>query len=284
MLMGKSVYHVDQKLGTNIDKGGYYNDLTQKVIMGDDSLDKNGIPILTHCNGKKVYMPTMIFQYGLGAFDLWLTTGEEIYKDKSVKCAKWALDNQNDDGSWDNFSYIYPDNPFSAMSQGECASLLLRIYHLTKDETLLSAAKRAIDFMLIDVKNGGLTQYSDNEMMLLEYTHLPVVLNGWIFAAWGLYDLSRELPTYKRDFIKTINTLEKVIPSFDSGFWSLYNSNGLICSPFYHKLQIAQLNAMYCITEVGIFDEYSKKWERYRSKRINRIRAFLLKAFQKITE
>ena len=71
MLMGNSIYHVTQDIGKIVDKGGYYNDLTQKVLLGEKNLDRQGIPFLEHCDGKHIKMPTMIFQYGLGAFDLY---------------------------------------------------------------------------------------------------------------------------------------------------------------------------------------------------------------------
>lgn len=33
MLMGNSIYHVTQDIGKIVDKGGYYNDLTQKYCL-----------------------------------------------------------------------------------------------------------------------------------------------------------------------------------------------------------------------------------------------------------
>ena len=44
MLSGKSIYYVNQGLGKAIDKGGYYNDLTQKVLLGQETLNDAGIP------------------------------------------------------------------------------------------------------------------------------------------------------------------------------------------------------------------------------------------------
>ena len=88
MLSGKSIYHVDQSLGQVIEQGGYYNDLTQKVVMGDSNLDEEGIPFLEHSNGAHVRMPTMIFQYGLGAYDLWLIEKKDIYREKGLTLYK----------------------------------------------------------------------------------------------------------------------------------------------------------------------------------------------------
>ena len=284
MLMGNSIYHVTHDIGKIVDKGGYYNDLTQKVLLGEINLDRQGIPFLEHCDGKHIKMPTMIFQYGLGAFDLYLLEEKKEYLDKVVICANWAVDNQEEKGSLNNFFYIYPDNPYSAMSQGEGASLLLRAYAETKDIRYFNAAKKAIDFMLIDVSCGGVSERRENELYLLEYTHLPLVLNGWIFALWGIYDLSLVLPEYTKEFDKTVNTLARQLLLFDNGYWSLYDVSGMMTSPFYHKLHIAQLKAMYQITNIDIFKEMSLKFEKYESKKINRIRAFCVKGIQKILE
>lgn len=284
MLAGKSIYHVDQGLGKAISKGGYYNDLTQKVLMGEKSLNEYGIPVLEHSDGHFVEMPTMIFQYGLGAYDLWVIEKQQDYLDKAIQCAQWAIDHQQKDGSWNVFSYIYPETPYSAMPQGEGTSLLLRIYQVTKEERWLIAARKATDYMLKDVQDGGVTQYKENNMILLEYTHLPIVLNGWIFAAFGLYDMALMDKNYQEAFSRTISTLKEWLPKFDNGFWSLYDASGLITSPFYHNLHIAQLQAMYIITHDLVFKEYQDKFQKYKSSWFNSKKAFLIKAVQKIRE
>lgn len=284
MLTGKSIYHVEQGLGKAIGKGGYYNDLTQKVLLGEKNLDENGIPFLEHDDGSHIQMPTMIFQYGLGAFDLWLLENKEIYLNKAILCAEWAIKHQKNDGSWSTFFYVYPDNPYSAMPQGEAVSLLLRIYKETKEEKWIVAAKKAVDFMLKDVKSGGVAKRVNNKLYLLEYTHLPIVLNGWIFAAWGLYDASKFWDEYKMEFEQTVDTMIELLPKFDNGYWSLYDLGGMITSPFYHNLHIAQMEAMYMITKNSVFLNYQEKFRNYSNKWFNEKRAFIIKALQKIKE
>ena len=81
MLTGKSIYHVKQNIGKVFKPGelaGYFNDMTQKVLQGNENLE-NGIPFLEHSDGSHVQMPTMIFQYGLGAYDLWLIEWKNSY-------------------------------------------------------------------------------------------------------------------------------------------------------------------------------------------------------------
>lgn len=71
------------------------------------------------------------------------------------------------------------------MAQGEGASLLCRAYAQFNDEKYIIAAKKAIYFMLKSNSEGGPTFYDKNDVIFLEYTHLPAVLNGWVFAWWG---------------------------------------------------------------------------------------------------
>lgn len=287
MLTGKSIYHVDQNLGKAFEPGqlkGYFNDMTQKVLMGDKNLDEKGIPFLEHSDGSHVQMPTMIFQYGLGAYDLWVIRKEIEYFNKAKRCADWAIDHQEDNGAWSVFFYIYPNAPYSAMPQGEAVSLLVRIYKETQDKKYLSAAEKAIKFMLTDVRDGGVCKCNDFELILLEYTHLPLVMNGWIFALFGLYDYFLLTGEYEDKFKKSVNSLEKALVHFDCGYWSMYDEVGKIASPFYHNLHIAQMKALYMVTKKEIFNECAERFERYQKNRLNELRAFAKKVMQKLRD
>ena len=72
----------------------------------------------------------------------------------------------------------------SSMAQGEGVSVLLRAYKHTSDIKYYETAKKAIDFMLIDIEKGGTTKYLDNkeEIIFQEYvcSNDLGVLNGWI--------------------------------------------------------------------------------------------------------
>lgn len=139
-------------------------------------------------DGQYIYFPVAIFQYALGCYDLWLIEKDEVYKNKFIQCALWTLDKQDKEGRWDNFSHIYKNAPYGAMAQGEGASVLLRAYALTGKVNYREAAQKAVDFMLQDIVRGGTTDYAGGKIVFQEYTNLPTVLNGWIFAWWGLYD------------------------------------------------------------------------------------------------
>ena len=289
MLTGKSVLHVNQDFGKQFRVGilsGYFNNLTEKVIKEPDLLTNSDVPVVIAENGEKIYFPVAIFQYGLGAYDLYLETGQRIYLNKFEQCVQWALENQEDSGAWHNFFFIYPEHPYGAMCQGEGASLLVRAYKEFDEKRYYDAAVKALDFLIKPVELGGTSLINEDQVVLLEYTHRPAVLNGWIFALFGLYDflLVEDDIKYQKFFNKTVRTLAENISLFDGGYWSIYDLDGKISSGFYHNLHIAQMHALFLVTENDIFYHYEMKWKKQQESFWNSKRAFMVKVFQKIFE
>ena len=225
--------------------------------------------------GETVLFPTAIFQYGLGAYDLYLLTNKNTFLNIFKLCVDWAYQNQTKNGSWDNFSFKQPEAPYSAMTQGEGASLLIRAYKEFNKEKYFIAAKKAIEFLVTPIENGGTAKYRGNDIFLLEFTNKPVVLNGWIFSLFGLYDYL--LVDKDKDIMEvykgSVQTLVNHLEHFDNGFWSKYDIENLIASPFYHNVHIAQLHVMYQLTNEEIFMYYKDKWNKYRCKFPNRSRS-----------
>lgn len=290
MLTGNSVWHVNQNLGTCFSKHeikGYYNNLTAKVTMLPGFLESETLPKLEIGNNLYVESGVAIFQYGLGAYDLYLQTGDEKYHKKFLQTVEWAVNKQESSGGWDNFSYFYPEHPYGAMAQGEGASLLIRAYVDSGDKYLLSKANRAIDFMLTSVEKGGTTLYQGENTILLEYPHRKAVLNGWVFAWWGLYDFvitTNDRGRYKAVLDNSLLSMERMIPSFSNSYWSIYDLENRIASPFYHNLHIAQMQAMYLLTGDEIFNQYAKRWEMQQKNLICKSIAFVKKSVQKLKE
>ena len=288
MLVGKSVHHVNQDEGKYYLKDhvkGYYNNLTEKVSRfgaKDASVPKSFVD-----TGEEIYFSIEIFQYGLAAYDLYLASDQKDKSmlDKVIACANWGVDNQLEDGSWITFAYETPDYPFSAMAQGEGVSLLIRAYNETKDERYVICLKKAMRFMLTPFENGGPTLYNNDGVFLYECPKDPLILNGWIFSFWGLWDYCL---TFKDDtdakyiLRRTLDTMVKWLPKFDLPYWSMYEDGKRICSPFYHKLHIAQLNVMYDLTGRDEFKHYAERWDNFQHNRLYRNIAFCKKAIQKV--
>lgn len=290
MLTGKSVWHVNQDIGKCFAKDeirGYYNNMTEKVTKMPNLLDSDEMPKLNLAEGKFTYFPVAIFQYGLGCYDLWLQTKDERYIRKFMQCVEWTMAHQDAKGRWNNFSHYCPETPYGSMAQGEAASLLIRAYVHSKEQKYLDAAKRALDFMLLPLEDGGTTRYLDDDAYLMEYTFKGMVLNGSIFSWWGLYDFvlaTGDNGKYMEARDKILKSLIKVLPLFKCTYWSMYSEDGLIASPFYHNLHVAQMQAMYQLTGEPIFDEYANRWERQQKNPFCKGLAFVKKSIQKILE
>ena len=290
MLAGKSIEHVNQNIGKVYNKTkleGYYNDLTEKVTKDKSLLYCDDLPIVKQIDGKEIYFPVAIFQYALGCYDLWLLDKDAVYKIQFLPCAEWALQKQDSLGRWDNFSHVYPESPYGAMAQGEAVSVLLRAYKLTGENKFYEAAKRAIDFMLLDLKEGGTSEYKNGDVFFWEYTNQPIVLNGWIFSWWGLFDyvlVTQDNGKYKNLLQKSLDTLSKNLYRFRNRYWSLYDLDHKLASPFYHNLHIAQMQAMYELTGREIFRQFAYGWVKQQRNPFCKLLAFSVKAVQKIIE
>lgn len=286
MITGQSILHVNQDIGKCYSKTkvkGYYNDLTEKVTKDDLSIL---IPQYQVDTGESIFFSIGIFQYGLAAYDLYLISNDDIYISKLIACADWAVENQQIDGGWVTFAYDNPEHPYSSMAQGEGISLLIRAHIVTNNENYILAAKKAKDFMLKPVGKGGTARYEGGETYLYEYTNEPLVLNGWIFSLWGLYDFYKYLgdDNVKKVLISTLQSMKKKLPEYDLQYWSKYDDGKRIASPFYHKLHIAQLTAMYDLFGDDIFKIYADKWKGYQDSFVKPKFAFVKKAVQKIFE
>lgn len=287
MIMGNSSYHVNQDEGKIYSKSeikGYYNNLTEKVSRF--GLKGDTIPTTVVDSGKTIYFSIAIFQYGLAAYDLLLLKQGDLedLKSKVISCANWAVKNQQEDGSWITFAYENPEHPYSSMAQGEAISLLLRAYQIEKNEIYLECAKKSFDFMIIPIEDGGTAKYDGEKTYFYECPADPLILNGWIFSIWGIWDYCNFFQDViaKSILNDTLKTLEGMLPRFDLGYWSMYEDGMRICSPFYHSLHIAQLNVMYDLTGKNVYKNYADKFLKYQNCRRNRNKAFFIKAMQKL--
>lgn len=173
------------------------------------------------------------------------------------------------------------------MAQGEGVSLLIRAYNETNDERYMTSFKRAMAFMLKSFEKGGPTLYNSDGVFLYECPKDPLILNGWIFSFWGLWDYCLTIPgdvNAKNVLDETLDTMVKWLPRFDLSYWSMYEDGKRICSPFYHKLHVAQLNVMFDLTGREEFKYYANRWNKFQRNWCFRKVAFIKKAIEKILE
>ena len=267
---------------------GYYNDLRKKADWKGKT-DSTGIPIITLSNGNTVYFPIHVAQMALGNYDLWLERNDVEHKRTFLRLADWLNQNINENGGWKNpWEFLRPTSisNYSAMSQGEAISVLIRAYQITNDNSFMESSEKAFKFLILPVEEGGCTYYIDRQIYLEEYPEHPrsTVLNGYIFALFGVYDfvLVTGGEDVKRFFLDSVTTLEKSLHLYDTGFWTYYDQLGTISSPFYHSLHISLLDALYLITGRESFNSVSGKWSLYQKNPLYKLRAIAAKVIQKL--
>jgi len=283
-------YHLPQPKGAYMAKDaikGYYNDLRLKAYWKGER-DEEGIPISVTSQGRKPYFPVTITQFALGHYDLWLETGDQRHLEEFLKAADWLLSSQDEQGGWDVFGQLSMDviSPYSAMAQGQAISVLLRAFLETKNEKYLTSTERALELMLLPVQKGGTARYVGKDLFLEEVvTRDPnTILNGWIFAIFGLWDyalFSRKGEAHEM-LADTLATLERHLERYDRGWWSNYDWRGAIASPFYHRLHIALFQALVELTGREVFGAVAKRWEGYARSPVRKVRAIGLKVWQKL--
>lgn len=293
IVLGQSAVAVDQGVGKCFSKDeikGYYNDLTNKVT-GKTLLDDDGVPYNIVTSGNKAYVLVTIFQYALGCYDLYCLEESETYREKFLYLAKYALNRQDARGGWDaRESLGSSKGNSSCMVQAQGCSILLRANLLNHDSAYATAAKRAIDFMLLPVEEGGTAHYDENDLYLEKYPpedgKYSSVLNGWIFGLFGLYDyiLFSGDEEYRNLWQRSCTTLEKTMPKYDRHYWSNYDVQGKIASPAYNATHATLLKVMAQLSNSQILDDYSDLFAGYQTSGINRVRAILRKLIQKISK
>lgn len=291
ILLGKSTSAVKQGVGKCYSKEkihGYYNDLTGKVSSAA-LLDSNGIPVNIVSSGETVYSLVTIMQYALGCYDLYILEKNESYKAQFLNLARYILSHQEENGKWDARSSIGSiKGNSSCMAQGQGCSILLRAYQMTSDNQYWRAAQKAISFMILPSAKGGTAVYQGDELSFEKYPPqdgvTSSVLNGWIFALFGLYDYILHTGSIEHQELmaQSSKTLEKKLPLYDRGFWSDYDLTGTISSPAYHNVHISLLSVLAELVDSQIMRYYAKRFMKYEKSPLNRARAIVIKLEQKI--
>lgn len=230
-------------------------------------------------------------QWGLGAYERYLDGEGEEWLDAARGAGEYLISCLESggrfDGAWLHLTpmpHTFPVSApwISAMAQGEIASLLTRLHLATGDESFADAALRTLKTMRMPVADGGTFTEIDGQPLLEEYpTQVPSgVLNGAIFAIWGLHDVGRGLgdADAMRFFEETANGLAALIDRYDTGHWSRYDlyPHPLpnVATAAYHLLHIRQLTALSALAPRPQFAPVIEHFEAYRESSSNRRRAF----------
>jgi heparosan-N-sulfate-glucuronate 5-epimerase len=262
-------------------QSGFYNDLRGIALEhGTPTRARGSLEAMTH--PRRLANPVSVAQLGLGAWQLGASSRHWL--PVVAAACDWLVSELDAEGRLPYLfavPHTYRVGPpwYSAMAQGEAASLLVRAAQTLHRPELADGAARAAQSLLEE--RLGLIALTPEGPVLQEYPTDPPahVLNGWISALWGLYDVSRAL-TQETDgrhravaaaagaaFDDGARTLAARLPRYDAGLnWSRYDLFPHrivhVASPFYHRLHIEQLQAMARLCpELTVFEHFATRWD-----------------------
>lgn len=277
--------------------GPYYMAFDQKADY--PHLD-DGVPVLDyHGSIGTQFNPIAIAQYGLGNHTLYVRTQDPSRRAGFLRVADWLVErlelNHAGLHVWNHyFDWDYRSTLkapwYSGLAQGQGISVLVRAHADSSEAVYLNAAERAYEAITTPVHEGGTAFYEGADTWIEEYiVHPPThILNGFIWAAWGVYDLwlvTKE-DAVRAFFDRCAETIARNLPRYDTGYWSLYELSStrlpMIASAFYHRLHIVQLEVMHQLTGESVFEQYASRWRDHTNDRGKRLRAGVQKAFFKL--
>lgn len=240
-----------------------------------------------------------VAQWGLGALERYLAGEDEAWLQAALTVGEHFLREQEADGpqagGWvHRFRYPHslplPPGWLSAMAQGQVASLLTRLHRHTGDDRFLAATAAAMRPMRIAASAGGVQALLGGSPFPEEYPTDPAsfVLNGAIFALWGVRDAGTALgdASLLADFDAGVDTLAMNIGRWDTGYWSLYDlyPHPVLnpASSFYHALHVSQLEALLLLAPRPELAAARDRFRAYADSPAANRRAFARKALYRL--
>jgi heparosan-N-sulfate-glucuronate 5-epimerase len=270
--------------------GRYPVDLIPRLTSGHFChFDDAGLPVRFSRDGHGyLHNYTTIAAYALAHWDSYLVTGDQEHIEPLLRAADYIL--RTAERSPENIIRLRTEHTgkghcgaLSAMFQGEAISVLCRAWQATKQDRYLDAALECVPpFELPIEKEGVLGHVSRlNIPWYEEYPAQPGdhVLNGMIYALWGLRDLALvvDQPRARRLFETGVSSIVAALPLFDSGFWSWYwiseEGRPYIASMMYHNLHTCQLTALARQTGATELAAWAGRFRGYAGSAICRLRA-----------
>ena len=263
-----------------LDPLAYYVDETDRAGY-ERKFDGDGIPLYVD-SGLPVYLPVFLCFWGLGHLEIYRKNKSEDSLSRFLKLADWLVANQNGDGIWLNplpnrkFGLLKPYP--SAMVQGLAISCLSRAGKITSESRYQNASTAALAAFGKDIRSGGVATRTGDRVFYEEYPSAacPHVLNGFIYAMWGLWDLARDgNAEAKARYHEGFKSFVEWLPKYDMGYWSRYHISNGPANPatlHYHRLHCDQLTVMYQISGNEVVREYRDRWLGYLANRWNPLR------------
>jgi hypothetical protein len=279
--------------------GTYCLDIRPALDSGHfDAFDDGGIPLKVFPDGRRFHNPTRTAGYALACFQRLGATGGDAWRENFLRQADWFVGaaRPHPTGSlvwpYEFASAGLPAGWISGMAQGQAISVLCRAFLLTGKRAYLDVAGRAWGVLEVPVEGGGLaSRFPATGEVCYEEVPLPHpwrVLNGWIFAIWGLGDLSKAAnhADAERLYRQGVGVLLAHLADYDTGWWSYYDlpegRPPRLASFHYHRTDAWLLDALFQRTGQEAFALRGQKWEKYARSPFCRLRALAGKAYQRL--
>lgn len=287
----RSVSHFRLQIGQNVEPGkvrGYYIDFGEKAPTPEWP------PRWFPYPGYHRFIA--VGQWGLAAIDRHTAGVGERWLAGAVAAGEHLLAEQLRSGphrgAWEepeSYPHTFRTGRrwISAMAQGHCASLLVRLYLATGRDEFAEAARLALEPYDVPTEDGGVqARLPDGRALPEEYPTRPAsyVLNGAIFALWGLYDVGVGLgdAAAGRAFDDVVDALAENLHRWDLGYWSRYDlyrhpllTN--VASTSYHVLHVNQLRVLSRLTERPEIGGMAQRFAGYADSRVDSARALVHK-------
>lgn len=269
---------------------GYYLDLRQKAAA-------ELRPRVTGRGEVNLPGPTATAQRALGLHERWLVGDEQAFPLflEEIRLLQTRAQQVGDTLLWQyhvdvpKFRQRAPS--YSCMAQGQAASAFARAYLATEDDVWAEAAVAAVRPLTADEGRLGLVSETAGGPALEEAPTDPPshILNGWVFALWGLWDVATALADAdtRSLFNQSAEALGRMLFEYDVGWWTRYSLFPPVApdlaKPFYHAIHVAQMPALYQMTNDSVFADAAARWSAY-DQLTNRARAVAAKAPSVIRE
>lgn len=158
----------------------------------------------------------------------------------------------------------------SAMNQGRVMQCFTKAYEKTADTCFLVFARKCMNSLYTEVKDGGVTYIDNNGYWYEEYADDDVpetrVLNGMIVVLQALSDYYKATRDTSALFLfnRGVESVKNTINLYDNKGHSNYDILGKPASSWYHAFHIKLLGFLINETKDPIFNEYRQKWLQYK--------------------
>lgn len=227
-------------------------------------LDANGV-LMSRFGGRWVYHPVNMQLWALSLYESYLHTGNATERETFLNTARFQRDRMMD--AEGRFPYLFSARGlrtpwYSAMAQGLGMSVFARAWVETGDESFRQAALRALRPLTVPVGAGGVVTDTGTDLWLEEYPDRSKVLNGSMFAIWGVWDVVRisDDATARSIYTRSVDTLRRHLTDYERGDCILYQLTPASWAYNYHGLHIDMLGAMTLITGDPYWAATGERW------------------------